>query len=144
MFLLTVCILVNGLSIKTLHMSFLSQAISDELRRVLRDNKLSVSAAARLLGISRQAFHSYMSGKSIPRPQVLTRADELWRIRIVVGDTSFDPSTFDNQPERPKPAEQLELNLWKKLDAISERDLHISLRREGKTLKVAVSIDIPA
>jgi transcriptional regulator with XRE-family HTH domain len=125
-------------------MSSLNQAIADEFRRVLRDNKLTASAAARCLDISRQAFHSYMSGKSIPRRKVLAKAAELWGIRIVVGDASFDPSTFDNQPDRPRPAEQLELNLWKKLDAISERDLHISLRREGKTLKVAVSIDIPA
>ena len=125
-------------------MSSLNQAIADEFRRVLRDNKLTASAAARCLDISRQAFHSYMGGKSIPRRKVLAKAAELWGIRIVVGDASFDPSTFDNQPDRPRPAEQLELNLWKKLDAISERDLHISLRREGKTLKVAVSIDIPA
>src|SRR5947209_5271126 len=128
-------------------MSSLNRAISVELRRILDEQNLTVSAAARMLHISRQAFHSYLSGKSVPRASVLARISELWPFNVVVGDVSFDNSSFTattSEPVQSQSPRQLELELWKRLDSISERDLHIELKRQGKTLRVAVRIDIPA
>jgi len=125
-------------------MSSVQRAIAGEFRRVLKEQRLSVSAAARLLGVSRQSLHSYLSGTATPRPNVLNRAVELWSFHLTVGQASFDKSDFTQKREATPVATQLELSLWKKLDAISERDLHIAFHRDGKTLRVAVSIDIPA
>jgi hypothetical protein len=41
---------------------------------------LSVKEAANLLGVSRQAFHQYLSAKATPHPETIARAMDLWNI----------------------------------------------------------------
>ena len=59
-------------------MSTLSEAIAEEFKRILTERKLSVSAAARELRVTRQAFHNYLNGKSVPRHKTLGRAMDRW------------------------------------------------------------------
>jgi|SRR5580700_7739208 transcriptional regulator with XRE-family HTH domain len=117
-------------------------AFRDELRRVLRDRKLSASAAASQLGVSRQAFHSYLNASSVPRQKVLARAMRLWDLTLHVGTKPFDKSSF---PElKPQSAPAIQMSLLEVLDRIQQDDLKIAVKRVGKSLRVSVSIDIPA
>jgi transcriptional regulator with XRE-family HTH domain len=79
-------------------MSTLSEAIAEEFKRILTERKLSVSAAARELRVTRQAFHNYLNGKSVPRHKTLGRAMDRWDFNLRIGGVTFDrntsPSTF--------------------------------------------------
>jgi transcriptional regulator with XRE-family HTH domain len=123
-------------------MSTLSAAVADEFKRILAERKLSVSAAARELRVSRQAFHNYLNGTSVPRPKTLGRAMDLWDFKLKVGDVSLDRSSFPKRDENVQRPEQL--SLWEALDSIRPQDLKIAVVRVGSSLKVDVKIDIPA
>jgi len=125
-------------------MSDLSDAFAKEFARILKVHKLTKTSAAGLLGVSRQAFHSYLNGKAIPRPRIQAKAAELWSIGFTVRDASFDSSAFGEVTDIQPPAEQMKLNLLAKLDSIQDGDLHIGVKRVGSTLNVSVRIDIPA
>jgi transcriptional regulator with XRE-family HTH domain len=122
-------------------MTTLGKAISDEFRRILSEHQLTISSAARDLRVSRQAFHAYLIGRSMPRKQTLARAIELWNFNIAVGSVLLDRSSFS----KPNPETQpIQLPLWEALDGIRPQDLKIEVKRIGSTLKVEVKIDIPA
>jgi transcriptional regulator with XRE-family HTH domain len=104
--------------------------------------RLSISEAARQLGISRQAFHSYLNGSSVPRQNTLARAMQLWDFHITVGERTFDKSSVPLVPGHRSPPEQLAF--WGALDSIEEKDLKVRVKREGARFKVAVEIDLPA
>jgi transcriptional regulator with XRE-family HTH domain len=122
--------------------SSLTASFAAELRRVLSERKLRISDAAKDLKISRQMLYNYLNGTSTPRAKVLSRAMELWSLEIRVGQARFDRKSFDAQQKTTSVPKQL--GLWEKLDAIKEEDLHIAVKRVGKTLKVSVQISIPA
>lgn len=124
----------------------LTESLSTELKRVLEERGLSASSAARALGVSRQAFHAYLSGKAMPRPKTLGRAMEMWDFEIRGGGKSFNSEAFlPAIADAPQPVQQqLKLDLWQKLDGITEDNLKIGVKRVGKTLRLAVRIEIPA
>ncbi len=124
-------------------MSTLSEAIAAEFERILNDRELSVSAAAHELRVSRQAFHNYLNGKSVPRHQTLGRAMDKWGFKLKVGEVVFDRSSFPKRDDKVQSPEQLPL-IWETLDAIKQQDLKIAVVRVGSTLNVEVKIDIPA
>ena len=124
-------------------MSTLSKAIAAEFGRILKDRGLTVSAAARELRVSRQAFHSYLNGKSVPRHKTLGRAMDRWNFVLKVGELVIDRSSFPTRAEDASSPQQLPL-IWETLDAINQRDLKITVSRVGSTLNVDVKIDIPA
>jgi transcriptional regulator with XRE-family HTH domain len=127
-------------------MSILKATFAAELRRVLNEHKVTVSDAAKGLGISRQALYNYLNEISTPRVRVLARAMELWGLELRIGQQVFSSESLHSGPagpvEVPKPPVQLDL--WKQLDAIKHEDLQIGVKRIGKTLRVSVSIAIPA
>lgn len=55
--------------------------IARQLRAALTSGGITVKHAAERLGVSRQAFHQYLSGKATPYPETLARAMDLWDIR---------------------------------------------------------------
>jgi predicted transcriptional regulator len=122
--------------------STLSDAVAIEFRRILSERNLSVSGAARELRVSRQAFHNYLNGSSLPRHKTLGRAMDIWDFKLKIGDVSLDRSSLPKQEETSPRAEQL--LLWETLDSIKQQDLKIAVKREGSVLKVEVNIDIPA
>lgn len=122
-------------------MTTLGKAISNEFRRILSEKQMTIAAAARELRVSRQAFHAYLIGRSMPRKQTLARAIELWNFNIAVGSVLLDRNSFSE----PNPGRQpTQLLLWEALDCIRPQDLKIEVERIGSTLKVEVKIDIPA
>jgi transcriptional regulator with XRE-family HTH domain len=124
-------------------MSSVSEAIAVEFRRILTERKLTVSAAARELRISRQAFHSYLNGTSAPRHKTLGRAMDRWKFQLKIGDEVFDSTSFPRRLELVQSQEQLPF-VWDALDAIKKQDLKVGVCREGSVFKVEVKIDIPA
>lgn len=131
------------MSRKTLHISELGEAFAEEFGRVLTIHKLSVAEAARALGISRQAFHNYLTGKSVPRRKVQAKAAELWSIGVRMREVEFDSSAFGKaRPSQPL-AQQMEF-FFAKLDSIQDNDVRTEVKRIGSTLNVAVRIEIPA
>jgi transcriptional regulator with XRE-family HTH domain len=124
-------------------MSTLSEAVATEFKRILIERKLSVSAAARELRVSRQAFHNYLNGASVPRHKTLGRAMDKWDFKLKIGDVVFDRSSFPKQKEIDQKPEQLPL-IWETLDSIRQQDLKIAVVRVGATFNVEVKIKIPA
>lgn len=124
-------------------MSTLSYAIAAEFKRILAERNLSVSAAARELLVSRQAFHNYLNGKSVPRQNTLSRAMDRWNFKLTVGMEVFDRSSFPRSAEQTTVQEQLPL-VWETLDAIRKEDLKVSVARVGSTFNIDVKIEIPA
>jgi transcriptional regulator with XRE-family HTH domain len=123
-------------------MSTLSDAIKTEFERILKERKLSVSAAAHELHVTRQAFHNYLNGKSLPRRKTLNRAIDRLGFKLDVNGMVVDRSSVPPQEQNiPQPKQLL---LWESLDAIKQQDLKITVGREGSIFKVEVKIDIPA
>src|SRR5262245_31017983 len=56
------------------------EEVARQLRAVLDSRRLSVKEAANTLGVSRQAFHQYLSAKATPHPETIARAMDLWNI----------------------------------------------------------------
>lgn len=78
----------------------------------------------------------------MPRPKTLANAVRILKLKLTIGDESFDESAFPQLPESELPPKQP--TLWDALDNIGDDDLTIKVKRVGKALRVTVSIDIPA
>lgn len=125
-------------------MSTIGETIAKEFRRILGENKLTISQAARNLRVSRQAFHSYLNGSSVPRSQTLARAIDLWGFNLSVGGVTLDRNSFTTESANGTEPPPKQLVLWEALDGIKQQDLKINVKRIGSTLRVEVKIDIPA
>jgi hypothetical protein len=111
---------------------------------MLKNRTLTITAAARDLGVSRQAFHSYLAG-TIPRRKTLNKAVHIWDLKLDLGIHSFDKGAFGSEPAKGKHSpEPSQPTLWEVLDSVGEEDLHVSVKRVGKVLRVDVKIEIPA
>jgi hypothetical protein len=125
-------------------MNEIGDAFAAALRQTLTKRRLTIVAAARDLGVSRQAFHSYLSG-TIPRRRTLNKAVHMWDLKLDLGRYSFGKGAFGVAHAKQKPASQLsQPTLWEVLDSVSEEDLHVTVKRVGKSLLVDVKIEIPA
>lgn len=119
----------------------LAELISRELRNVLDKRGLSVTAAAKTLKISRQAMHAYLNGTSVPRQAVLERAVRELGLELQFGQVKLDVFP-EKQIEGVPAAEQLDL--LKRLEEISQKDLKIAVKRVGARFELEVRIDISA
>jgi transcriptional regulator with XRE-family HTH domain len=117
-------------------------AVGDELRRAIRDRGLTVDEAAKQLGVSRQAFHSYLNGSSLMRPARLDKAVEMWDLHLKIDKTIFGKLAF--QKVKAEGFSAIQMSLWDALDSITQDDLKITVKRVGASLRVAVHIQIPA
>jgi transcriptional regulator with XRE-family HTH domain len=122
----------------------IGDAFAAALKKMLKDKGLSVQSAADRLGVTRQAFYAYLDGK-LPRRKRLHRAIHLWDLKLDLGKYSFGKEAFPSEGQKveaaPKPIQR---TLWEALDAVKEEDLHVTMKRVGKVLRVDVRIEIPA
>jgi hypothetical protein len=116
----------------------LLQMLEEEPRR-------TKTAAAGELGVSRQQFHAYLKGK-LPRRKTLNRAMHLWNLKLNLGAHSFDKEAFGDKEGKTRElgSNPAQLVFWQTLDAVSEKDLHVTMKRVGKVLRFDVRIEIPA
>jgi hypothetical protein len=121
----------------------IGDAFARALKTMLTKRRVSITAAAKDLGISRQAFHSCLQGK-LPRRKTLNRAVHMWDLRLDLGKHSFNKGAFGSAPGgKPVPVPN-QPTLWEALDSVAEEDLRVTMRRVGKVLRVDVRIEIPA
>lgn len=117
-------------------------AFARALKGMLLKRKLSITDAAKQLGISRQALHSCLKGK-LPRRKTLNKAMHIWDLKLDLGKHSFDKAAFtsvqSDQVRMP-----LQRSLWEVLDSITDENLQITTKRVGKVLRVDVRIELPA
>jgi hypothetical protein len=125
-------------------MNEIGDAFGAALKQMLKNRRLTVVTAAHDLGVSRQAFHSYLSG-TIPRRKTLNKAVHMWDLKLDLGKHSFDKGAFGGTQAKGKQApEPSQPTLWEVLDSVGEEDLHVTVKRVGKVLRVDVKIEIPA
>ena len=122
----------------------IGDAFAAALKKMLRDKTLSVQSAADELGVTRQAFYAYLDGK-LPRRKRLHKAVHLWDLKLDLGRYSFGKEDFGTERQKVEPVEKpIQRTLWEALDAVKEEDLHVTMKRVGKVLRVDVRIEIPA
>ncbi len=119
------------------------QAWAAALQQMLRKEKTTVTAAAKRLGVTRQAFHGYLNGK-LPRRKKLNKAVHLWDLKFDIGEYSFSRGAFGPAEQSSKISPLPQPGLWDSLDSLQEDDLHLNVKRVGKVLRIDVRIDIPA
>ncbi|HEX4021723.1 MAG TPA: helix-turn-helix transcriptional regulator [Acidobacteriaceae bacterium] len=120
-------------------MTDLKDAISKELKRAFREQKVSVSAAAKILSVSRQAVHSYLNGTSVPRSGRLALAVTTWNLSFSLGDVSFDKTSFPTPKLSSLPTQLTMANLF---DSIKAEDLKVDIERRGEDFRISVSIKV--
>jgi DNA-binding XRE family transcriptional regulator len=125
-------------------MNEIGDAFAVALKRMLKKRELTISAAAKALEVSRQTFHSYLSG-TLPRRKTLNKAVHMWDLKLDLGKHSFGKGAFGGEQEKgrtvPEPSQP---TLWDALDSVRDEDLHVTVKRVGKVLRVDVRIEIPA
>jgi hypothetical protein len=57
------------------------EEIARQLKAAIDLRRLTVKDAADALGVSRQAFHQYLSARATPHPETIARAMDLWHIQ---------------------------------------------------------------
>ena len=121
----------------------IGDAFAAALKEMLKGT--TITAAAKQLNVSRQAFHAYLKG-TLPRRKTLNRAMQLWNLRLDVRGHSFDKEAFgskEGKKEAPG-SKPTQLAFLEMLDTVSEKDLHVTMKRLGKVLRFDVRIEIPA
>jgi|SRR5271165_6218801 len=125
-------------------MNEIGNAFAAALKRMLDKPGVTVTSAAAELGVSRQAFHSYLNG-GLPRRKTLNRAVHLWDLKLDLGKYSFGKGAFgDSEGKRVPNHKTSQPTLWDALDAVSKDDLQVTMKRVGKVLRFDVRIEIPA
>jgi hypothetical protein len=127
-------------------MNEIGDAFAAALRRMFDENpSQTITAAARQLNVSRQAFHAYLSGK-LPRRNTLNRAMHLWNLKLDLREYSFDKEAFGLKEAKKQASgsNPTQLAFWEMLDNVTEKDLHVTMKRVGKVLRFNVRIEIPA
>jgi hypothetical protein len=128
-------------------MRSLQNAFREEFLRVLAKTGMSRSEAAAQIGISRQAFHAYLvRDGSIPSKNKLRRIVEIWPdFCVLAGGQKFDKESLSPPDLAMQPvvvAKQLQL--VELLQTLGPENLGISVRQEGKSTRVSLTIKIPA
>ncbi|MCH7979141.1 MAG: hypothetical protein IH935_09225 [Acidobacteria bacterium] len=126
-------------------MNEIGNAFAAALKQMLKKRGLPITAAARDLKVSRQSFHSYLQGK-LPRRKTLNKAVHMWDLKLDLGRYSFTKEAFGRDQEKGKPVSTpSQPMLWEEaLDRVKEEDLHVTMKRVGKVLRLNVKIEIPA
>jgi len=120
-------------------------AFAAALKRMLKDKPgATITSAAKELQVSRQMFHSYLQG-TLPRRKTFNKAVRKWNLTLDIGGHSFNKDAFGSGEKKEQPTPKAtQPTLWEAIDAVSEKDLHVTMKRVGKVLRVDVRIEIPA
>jgi transcriptional regulator with XRE-family HTH domain len=121
-----------------------ASGLREEIIRAFRDamarRKLTVAAAARDIGVSRQSMHKYLSGASTPGSDVMQRACSRWGLSMTVNGIALSRRSFE-RPGGPSVGAAEQLSLPNVLESLTERDLEVKIirvARESLELKVSI------
>ncbi len=94
---------------------------------------------ARALGISRQRLHSYVRGKSVPRPDLLAAMCETLRLTVAFRGRQLSAGSF-RVPAGSRGAPPTQGVLFERLIQEPGR-LTIAVRRRGKGVELVISVN---
>jgi DNA-binding phage protein len=111
------------------------------LRQQLEKRKLSVTDAAKVLGVSRQSLHYHLrdGGTHQPHWRLVRRAVRAWDMTIYAQRQKFDRGAFGVEVSSNDPAVQLLLT--EALDRVGSANLEVSiLRKDPSSLVLEVLV----
>lgn len=119
-------------------------ALRKEVARVFRDamiaRKLTVTAAARELGVSRQSMHKYLNGAVTPRADIVRKACSSWGMTMNVYGLVLSASDFGT-PGGPRTVGPIQMSFSDMLRSLRDRNLEIKIvRAVGGSLELNVKI----
>ena len=98
-------------------------------RQALEEQRLSAAAAAKQLGVSRQAFYNYLNGTMTPNGHVLAAAVIHWDLKIKYKSQLFGIAAFQPADDATEPKSSPEqLHLFSEPREIDEPDNGVSLK----------------
>jgi transcriptional regulator with XRE-family HTH domain len=109
-------------------------------RNAMAERKLSVTAAARDLGVSRQSMYKYLNRKATPRADIVQQACSKWGVSMSVYGVTLSEGAFKTI-QGPRPARAFQLSFSEILHSLKNRNLNIKIirtTRESLELKVSV------
>jgi transcriptional regulator with XRE-family HTH domain len=121
----------------------LCSVIAESLKKVLMSRRMSKTRAAKELRVSRQMLYQYLSGKSLPKREVLQRACDAWGLKINYRDLIVSSESFTTpsvESESPGPA-QLDLDLQEAIEKLGDEDLAVRvLRKDNGRIELQVDL----
>jgi hypothetical protein len=120
-------------------------AFREEVARVfleaIKIRKLTISAAALQLGVSRQSMHKYLRASTTPRSSLITKACIKWGLSMNVYGKTFTAAAFET-PKGVRLSQPIQLSFTDVLKSLRDRNLEIKLlRAEGAALEFKVRIE---
>jgi transcriptional regulator with XRE-family HTH domain len=114
------------------------------LRTAIQRRKLTITAAARVLGVTRQMLHLYLGGsRHQPRWRVIERACRAWDISFVAQGKKFDRRAFGEEKKPAKvrdSAVQLML-LPEAIECLQDANLDVRIiRRDASRVFLEVQV----
>ena len=119
----------------------LRKELSRQIKDCLHCRGLSEAAAARELGVTRQAMNKYVQGTSAPRIPVLLRAEAAWQIKFKFRGITLFGERAGPQPEaRSLIGEQMPL--FDQPQLLENQAIRISATKSRRTLDVHLRLKL--
>jgi DNA-binding XRE family transcriptional regulator len=108
-----------------------------------RITKMTVTEAARDLGVSRQCIYDIKKGKYCPSLALVHRACDVWNLKFNFRGLRVGKGTL--RPRAPKRSEPMEIGLFDALGALEDRELEVvKAKRVGKAMELVLRIRLTA
>jgi len=108
----------------------LRQYIGKAFEQAIHRRRISKTAAARDLDVSRQMLYLYLKGRSLPDESVLRRACAAWDLELNFEGLIVNSSSFRQPALDVTSAVQLPLDLRQALDQLRDENLKIHIVRK--------------
>jgi len=106
--------------------------------------KLTISQAARDLGVSRQAIYGFKSGEYCPSLAVIQRACSAWGLEFSIQGMTINQQSFPRPPKPPlQESGQLTMfDLWEQLE--NRRMTVVRAKKVPGAVEMILRISVPA
>ena len=119
--------------------SLLRAEIARALTTAIGSNRGSQSAAAKQIGISRQALNLYIQQKATPSSENLRRMCKILRLSLNVEGATLDAPSFTQKTPSKTP---IQTSLFDALSDVGDQQLDVKvLRKRAQSLDLQVTID---
>ena len=119
--------------------SLLRAEIARALTTAIGSNRGSQSAAAKQIGISRQALNLYIQQKATPSSENLRRMCKILRLSLNVEEATLDAPSFTQKTPSKTP---IQTSLFDALSDVGDQQLDVKvLRKRAQSLDLQVTID---
>jgi transcriptional regulator with XRE-family HTH domain len=119
--------------------SLLRAEIARALMTAIGGNRGAQSAAAKQVGISRQALNLYIQQKATPSSENLRRMCKILRLSLNIEGATLDSSSFTQKTPSKIP---IQTSLFDALSEVGDQQLDVKvLRKRAQSLDLQVTID---